>query len=101
MLISPGTINKHKTSVPATASSPTVVETMVVTQSKSPPLPEPLTKTQAPISPPIYSVQNVPRKSGVKQPQIIGTSGGAPLITSVASDFQLAFNRPYQRSGNH
>lgn len=94
MLISPGTINKYKTSVPATASSPTVVETMVVTQSKSPPLPEPLTKTQAPISPPIYSVQNVPRKSGVKQPQIIGTSGGAPLITSVASDFQLAFQPP-------
>ncbi|EFO63096.1 Hypothetical protein GLP15_4397 [Giardia lamblia P15] len=94
MLISPGTINKHKAPMPTTASSPTIVETMVVTQGKSPPPPEPLTKTQAPMSPPIYSVQNVPRKPGAKQLQIIGTSGDAPLITSVAGDFQPTFQPP-------
>lgn len=94
MLISPGTINKHKASMPAPAGSPTIVETMVVTQGKSPPHPEPLSIAKNPASPPIYSVQSVPRKPAMKQPQIIGTAGDAPLITSVPNDFNTALHSP-------
>ena len=94
MLVSPGTINKHTAPAPVAAASPNIIETMVVTQGKSPPHPEPLTKIQTPVSPPIYSVQNVPRKSGMKHPQIIGTSGDAPLITSVSTALQPAIQNP-------
>lgn len=95
MLISPGTINKHKTPVPASGSSPTIVETMVVTQGQSPPHPEPLNKVQEPHSPFIYIIQNVPRKSEPKQPQIIGTSSNdIPLITSMPNDFNTALHNP-------